>query len=187
MEFLKFEWTRSQNVREPSPRRHLHQNNWKLLQIYRNQSNMGRLSIIIDKIHLDLSKEVGYNIEKVPEFLCEHCGVILSTKQSPKYQMVIIHSEIVTSYQCSKGLTTCNRLDNIRNHVRKHSGQTITPKTVMYEIKEMSPEHGMPKRPRPMPKKTPLPIRPYFNDPMSTSDYIYQQTLKPKQMPPNRD
>ena len=50
-----------------------------------NQSNMERLSILIDKRHLDLSKEVGYNIEKAQKFLCEHCGVILSTKQSLKY------------------------------------------------------------------------------------------------------
>ena len=42
----------------------------------------------------------------------------------------------------------------------------------------------MPKRPRPIPKKTPLPTRPYFNETMSTSYYIYQQTLKPKQKPP---
>ena len=43
---------------------------------------MERLSILVNKRHLDLSKEKGYNIEKAPEFLCEHCGVILSTKQS---------------------------------------------------------------------------------------------------------
>ena len=54
----------------------------------------------------------------------------------------------------------------------------------MYEIKAMSPEPVMPKRPRPMAKKIPLPTRPYFNEPMSASDYIYQQTLKPKQKPP---
>ena len=86
-------------------------------------------------------------------------------------------------YQCSECLTICSRLDNIISHVRKHSGQTSTPKTVMYEIKEMSPGPVLPKRPRPMHKKTPLSMRPYFNEPMSTSDYIYQQTLKPKQTP----
>ena len=89
-----------------------------------------------------------------------------------------------TTYQCSKCPTTCNRLDNIRRHVRKHSGQTSTPTTVMYEIKEMSPEPALPKRPRPIPKKTPLSMRPYLNEPTSTNDYIYQQTLKPKQTPP---
>ena len=41
----------------------------------------------------------------------------------------------------------------------------------------------MPKRPRAMPKKTPLPMRPNFNEPVSTSDYIYQQTWKPRQKP----
>ena len=139
------------------------------------------ISILIDKRHLDLSKEVGYNIEKALVFLCEHCGVILSTKQSLKCHMVIIHSEKVTTNQCSKYPTTCNSVDNITRHVRRHSGQTNTYKTVMYEIKEMSPE-PMPKRPRPNPK-TPLSTRPYFNEPTSTNDYIYQQTLKPKQTP----
>ena len=116
---------------------------------------------------------------------CELCGVILSTKQSLKCHMTTIHSEKVTSYQCSKCLTTCNRLDNISRHVtNKHSGQTSTPKTVMYEMKERSPEPTVPKRPRPMSKKTPLPMRPYCNEPLSTSDYIYQQILKPKQKPP---
>ena len=54
----------------------------------------------------------------------------------------------------------------------------------MYEIKEMSPEPVMLRSPMHMPKKTSLPMRPYFNEPMCTSDYIYQQTLKPKQKPP---
>ena len=53
----------------------------------------------------------------------------------------------------------------------------------MYEIKEMSPEPAMPKRPRPIPKKRPLSTRSYFNESRSTNDYIYQQTLKQKQTP----
>ena len=145
---------------------------------------MERLSILIDKGHLDISKMVGYNIEKAPEFLCEHCGIILSTKQYLKCPIVIRHSEKVTTSQCGICPATCNRLDNIRRHVRKHSGQTSIPKTVMYEIKEMSPEPAMPKRPRPMPKKTPLSMRPHFNGPMSTNAYIYKQTLKTKESPP---
>ena len=52
---------------------------------------------------------------------------------------------------------------------------------MMYEITEMFPE-PISKRPRPIPK-TPLSLRPYFNEPTSTNDYIYQQTLKPKQTP----
>ena len=79
------------------------------LKKLKNQINMEIISTLIDKRHLDLSKEVGYNIEKVSVFLCEHCGVILSTKQSLKHDMVIIHSEIVTTYQCNKYPTTCNR------------------------------------------------------------------------------
>ena len=59
---------------------------------------MEKLSILIDKRLLDLSKEVGYNIEKALEFLCEHCGVLLFNKQSLKCNMVIIHSEKVISY-----------------------------------------------------------------------------------------
>ena len=97
--------------------------------------------------------------------------------------MVIIHSEKVNAYWCSKCPTTCNTIDNIRRHVRKHSGQTNTPMTVMYEIKEMTPEPVMPRRPIPMPKKTALSTWPYFNESMSTNDYIYQQTLKTKQTP----
>ena len=97
---------------------------------------MERISILIDKRHLDL-QEVGYNTEKAPEFLCEHCGVILSSKQSLKHHMDMKHSEKVTTYQCSKCLTTCNRLDNIRRHIRKHPDKTNTPKIVMYEIKPL--------------------------------------------------
>ena len=51
----------------------------------------------------------------------------------------------------------------------------------MYAIKEMSPGQ-MPKKPRPI-LKTPLSTRPYFNEPTSMNDYIYQQSLKPKQTP----
>ena len=76
---------------------------------------MEKISILIDKRHLDLSKEVGYNIEKALEFLCEHCGIILITKQSLKHHMVIIHSEKVTSYQCSKCPMTCNRLATLED------------------------------------------------------------------------
>ena len=140
---------------------------------------MERISILIDKRHLDL-QEVGYNTEEHPEFLCENWGVILSSKQSLKCHMVMKHSEKVPTYQCSKCPTICNRLDNIRRHIRKHPDQTNIPKTVMYEIKQMSPEPE-PKRLRPIPKtRTPLITRPYFNEPTST---IYQQTLKPQQTP----
>ena len=132
---------------------------------------MERMSILIDKRHLDL-KEVGYAMEKAPEFLCEYCGIILSSKQSLKCHMVVKHSEEVTTYQWNKCLTTCNRLDNIRRCIRKHPGQTNTPKTVMYEIKQITPEPD-PKRQRLIPKtRTPLIPRPYFNEPTSTSDYI---------------
>ena len=101
--------------------------------------NVERLNILIDKRHLDL-QEVGYNTGKASEFLCENCGVILSSKQSLKRHMVMKQSEKVTTYQCSKCPTIYNRLGNIRRHIRKHPGQTSTPKAVMYEIKQMSPE-----------------------------------------------
>ena len=68
--------------------------------------------------------------------------------------MVTKHSDKVMTYQCSKCPTTCNRLDNMRCHIKKHPGQTITPKTIMYEIKEMSPEPSRPKRQ--MKKMTPV-------------------------------
>ena len=111
----------------------------KITEYHWNIENMERLSILIDNRHLDL-QEVVFNTEKAPEFLCENFGVILSSKQSLKCHMVLKYSEKVTTYQCSKCPTTCNRLDNIRRHIRKHPDQTNTPKTVMYEIKQMSPE-----------------------------------------------
>ena len=116
----------------------------------KKHSNMERLSILIDKRQIDL--EIGY-IMKTPTLLGGYCGTILSTKQSLKHHMVVRHSEKVTTYQCSKCLTTRNRLDNIRRHNRKHPGQTNTPKTVMYEIKERSPEPE-PKRSRLIPNTT---------------------------------
>ena len=67
----------------------------------KNQLNMEILHTLIDKRHLYPSKEVAYNIEKAPEFLCEHCEVMLSTKQSLKCHMVIMQSEKVTTYHCS--------------------------------------------------------------------------------------
>ena len=142
---------------------------------------MERLSSLIDKRHLDL--DLHYSTEKIPEYLCENHGIMVGSKQSLKYHMVTKHSEKVTTYQCSRRPTTCNRCDNIRWHIKKHPGQTNTPKTVMYEIKQMSPE-PWPKRQIPTPKTTtPVLTRPYFNQPTSSNDYIYQQSLRPNQKP----
>ena len=91
------------------------------------------------------------------ECMCVKCLLhyILSymSKQALKCHIVTKHSEKVTTYQCSKCLTTCSRLDNMRRHIKKHPGQTDTPKTIMYEIKQMSPEPQRPKRQR---KKSPI-------------------------------
>ena len=140
---------------------------------------MKRASILIDKRHLDFDL---YYTEKATEYLCENCGIILGSKQALKCHMVTKHSEKVTTYQCSKCLTTCNRLDNMRCHIKKHPGQTNTPKTVMYEIKQMSPE-PRPKRLTTKTKTTPVITRPYFNQPISSNDYIYQQSLRPNEKP----
>ena len=104
--------------------------------------NIKRSSILFDKGPLNFNL---YYTEKTPEYLCEKCGVILGSKQALKHNMVAKHSEKVTTYQCSKCLTTCNRLDNMRRHVKKHPGQTDTPKTIMYEIQHMSTEPQRPK------------------------------------------
>ena len=104
---------------------------------------MERSSILIDQRHLDFNL---YFTEKTPEYLCENCGVIFGSKQALKCHMVTRHSEKVMTYQCSKCPTTCNRLDKMRCHIKKHPGQTNTPRTVMYEIKQMSPESTRPKR-----------------------------------------
>ena len=80
---------------------------------------MERFSILIDKRHIDL--EVGYNTEKISILLCEYCGKTLSTKQSMKHHMLVKHSEKVMTYRCSKCPTTCNRLVDIRRHIRKQS------------------------------------------------------------------
>ena len=52
---------------------------------------MERLSILIDKRHLDL--DLHNNTEKIPEYLCENCGIIVGSKQSLKCHMVTKHSE----------------------------------------------------------------------------------------------
>ena len=122
-----------------------------------------------------------YYTEKPPEFLCENCGTILASKQALKHHMVTKHSEKVTTYQCSKCNTMCNRLDNMRCHIRKHPGPTTTPKIVSCEIEQMSPE---PRRPRRQPRQPrPLITRPYLSKPHTPDDYIYQQTLRPNQRP----
>ena len=69
----------------------------------------------------------------------------------------------------------------MRHHIKKHPGQTTTPKTIMYEIKQMSPE---PSRPRKQIRKTtPVTTKPYLSQPINSNDYIYQQSLKPIQRP----
>ena len=71
MEFLQLVQTGSQHVREPSPKTPTQQ--LKIVVILRKINQIWRFSVLIDKRHLDLSKEVGYNIKKAPEFLYEHC------------------------------------------------------------------------------------------------------------------
>ena len=88
---------------------------------------MERLSILKDNKQSDFTL---YYTEKPPELLCKVCGTILNSKQALKRHIVTKHSEKVTTYQCSKCNTTCNRLDNMRCHIRKHPGQTTTPKII---------------------------------------------------------
>ena len=97
--------------------------------------------------------------------------------------MVTKHSEKVTIYHCSKCLTICNRVDNMRRHIKKHPGQTDTHKTVMYEIKQMSLEPQRPTRQQTKRKNSPMTTRPYLNNPINSNDYIYQQSLRPDQKP----
>ena len=97
--------------------------------------------------------------------------------------MVTKHSEKVTTYHCSKCPTICNILDNIRRHIKKHPGQTDTPKTIMYEIKQMSPEPQRPKRQQIKKKNSPITTRPYLNNPINMNDYVSQQSLRPDQKP----
>ena len=138
--------------------------------------NIERSSILFDNGPSNFNL---YYTEKTPEYLCENCGIILGSKQALKCHMVTKHPEKVTTYHCSKCLTICNRLDNRRRHIKKHPGQTDTPKTIMYEIKQMSPEPQRPKRQ--LKKKTPITTRPYLNNPVNSNDYIYQQSLRPDQ------
>ena len=142
-----------------------------------------KIPIIMERLSiLKGSREPDFNLyytEKLPEFLCENCGTILASKQALKHHMVTKHSEKVTTYQYSKCNTTCNRLDKMRCHIRKHPGPTTTPKIVSYEIKQMSPE---PRRPRRQPKQPrPLFTRPYLSKPHTPDDYVYLQTLRPNQ------
>ena len=57
---------------------------------------MERLSILINKRHLDL--DLHYNTEKIPEYLCGNCGIIVGSKQFLKHHMVTNHSKKVTKY-----------------------------------------------------------------------------------------
>ena len=139
---------------------------------------MERSSILIDERCLEFNL---YYTEKISEYLCENCGLILRSLQALKCHIVTKHSEKVTTYQCSKCLTTCNRLDNMRCHIKKHPGQTDTPRTVMYEIQQMPSEPTRPKRQKT--NKSPVISRPYFDPPTSSNDYIYQQSLRPNQRP----
>ena len=142
--------------------------------------NIERSSILFDKGPLNFNL---YYTEKTPEYLCENCGIILGSKQTLKCHMVTKCSEKVTTYHCSKCLTICNRWDNMRWHIKKHPGQTDTPKTIMYEIKQMSPEPQKPKRQQTRRKNFPITTRPYLNNPINTNDYLYQQSLRLDQKP----
>ena len=96
--------------------------------IDKTMQNIERPSILFDKGPLNFNL---YYTEKTPEYLCENCGIILGSKQILKCHMVTKHSEKVMTYHCSKCMTICNRLDNMRRHIKKHPGQTDTPKTIM--------------------------------------------------------
>ena len=83
--------------------------------------NIERYSILFD------NGPSNFNLcytEKTPEYLCEHCGAILGSKQTLKHHMVTKHSEKVTTYHCSKCPTICNRLDNMRRHINIQAKQT---------------------------------------------------------------
>ena len=140
--------------------------------------NIERSSILFDKGPSNFNL---YYTEKMSEYLCENCGIILGSKQTLKCHTVAKYSEKVTTYHCSKCLTICNRLDNIRRHIKKHPGQIDTPKTIMYEIKQMSPEPQRPKRQKK--KNSPITTRPYLNSPINMNDYLYQQSPRPEQKP----
>ena len=140
--------------------------------------NIERSSILFDEVPSNFNL---YYTEKMPEYLCENCGIILGSKQTLKCHMVTKHSEKVMTYHCSKCPTICNRLDNMRRHIKKHPGQTDTPKTIMYEIKQMSPEPQRSKRQKR--KNFPITTRPYLHSPINTNDYLYQQSLRPDQKP----
>ena len=135
---------------------------------------MERLSILKGNKLLDFTL---YYTEKPPELLCEVCSIILASKQALKRHIITKHSKKVTTYHCSKCNTTCNRLDNMRCHIRKHPGPTTTPKIISYEIKKMSPETSRPRKHRP------ITTRPYLSEPKTPEDYVYQQTLRSEQRP----
>ena len=67
----------------------------------------------------------------------------------------------------------------MRKHIKKHPGQKDTPKTIMYEIKQMCPKPQRPKRQKR--KNSPITTRPYLNSPINMNDYLYQQSLRPEQ------
>ena len=139
---------------------------------------MERSSILIDQRCLDFNL---YYTEKTPEYLCENCGVILCPKQALKCHMVTKHSEKVMTYQCSKCPMTCNRLDNMRCHIKNILDKEIPQELSCMRSNRCPQSQQRPKRQKS--KTTPVITRPYFNPPTSSNEYVYQQLLRPNQRP----
>ena len=68
----------------------------------------------------------------------------------------------------------------MRTHVRnKHQGQVTMKKTAQYTIREMSPEPNWPKKPKNTPyRPTKVLTCHYYQQPLTTNQYICQQSLK---------
>ena len=105
-------------------------------------------------------------------YLCEHCGLTTFTRDGFRRHMEYKHSDITSSYECSRCEKKYSRLDNLQRHMRSHRATAHSIKIVDYDLKEMSPERAA--RPR---------WKPYYQKPESKSSYLYQQTLRSTQTP----
>lgn len=128
-------------------------------------------------------------------FLCDICGTSINTQKNFTRHLQEQHGTGVT-YDCTGCNFSTKRLENLRVHLKseKHGKvvkrlREIEIQTAPFQFKRQKPnekeapkkqneEQKTPKEPEPMTS------RKYFQEPVSTESYIYQQTLKKNKTPP---
>ena len=95
---------------------------------------MEKISIFTDNMWVQRYLHI---IEKIPGYLCEHCGLILFMKASLKRHMAILHEEKVTLNECSKCHKKYNQLDNMRTHIRTHHDHQVTTHKTLFNTEQI--------------------------------------------------